>query len=182
MNKTVLFLQVVLCIKSTTNMKKLIVKTREIIFYFLVEIVIPSYVKLRPPKKPRWNLSVQDLLAFPKDTLGNALGLFLQKRNLKPIPNSEEHDVLHLILGYKTEVEDEIRMQFFLLGNGKITLSVLGTMVVGLLMPEVWGKFIRDFKRGATSPIIYNINFKKRLNRPIDEVLLYLNTNPTLSL
>lgn len=117
----------------------------------LVAWTMPLYVRLFKRKKEQWTYSRMILLRLPQGTLGKDLGLFLQNEDLDLMPKLEEHDVMHLLLGYPTTVLGEIEMQFCLLGAGKRSLYAIGTVVLGLfLMPEYWGSYYRAYLRGKT--------------------------------
>ena len=99
-------------------------------------------------------ISIKELKNSPEGTVGRDLYLLLKNHNYKLIPKFENHDLKHLILGYDMHTIDEIRMQMFLLGNGNQTLPVLLFALSGVLFPEHWTQFQRDFDRGLRSPTL----------------------------
>lgn len=84
------------------------------------------YRKYFKKKKREWAFSQQQLLAFEEDTLGRKLGEFYKKHGFIMIPKMENHDVHHLLTDCGTRFEEEIAMQFLLLGNGKMNAHLLG--------------------------------------------------------
>src|SRR5262245_21284675 len=66
-----------------------------------------------------WNLTIEDYLKCPEGSLGNQLGHLLNRNNYSIQPQLEEHDVFHIITRSGTTVKEEIKMQYYLLGNGK---------------------------------------------------------------
>ena len=88
-------------------------------------------------KKRQWQFNEKQLLEFHKGSLGRQLGEFYEKHGFSMIPKMEDHDVHHLITGCSTRFEDEIAMQYLLLGNGKLNAHLLAAIVLGtLILPE----------------------------------------------
>src|SRR5438132_1183072 len=56
----------------------------------------------------RWNLTTAELLKFPENSLGKALGEFLAKDGLEPLTGAEYHDVQHVLLDYSVSFKDEV--------------------------------------------------------------------------
>lgn len=62
-------------------------------------------------------------------------------------------------------------MQFFLLGNGKYSPFVFGTVVLSLtLIPEYWNLFWKDFKRGVKSNTVHTWDFENLLFENINSL------------
>jgi hypothetical protein len=89
------------------------------------------YRKYFKKKKRQWQFTEKQLLEFQEDSLGRKLGEFYKKHGFTMIPKMENHDVHHLITGCGTNFEDEIAMQFLLLGNGKLNAHLLAAIVLG---------------------------------------------------
>ena len=90
-------------------------------------------------KKRQWQFNEKQLLEFHKDSLGRKLGEFYKKHGFTMIPKMENHDVHHLLTGCGTNFEDEIAMQFLLLGNGKLNAHLLAAVVLGsIILPEYY--------------------------------------------
>lgn len=66
-----------------------------------------------------WNITIQDFLKLPEESLGFHYGCFLLKYNFNIQVSLEEHDVFHVLTNTGITVKDEIDMQFYLLGNEK---------------------------------------------------------------
>lgn len=98
------------------------------------------------------------------NTVGNDVLLLLKKNSLKPIPFFEDHDLKHLILGYEMSSEEEVRMQFYLLGNGNRSISCLLFVLSGLLLPSCWETFYNDYNKGKNSQNILNLKLDNCLN------------------
>jgi ubiquinone biosynthesis protein Coq4 len=54
------------------------------------------------------------------------------------IPKMENHDVHHLITGCGTNFEDEIAMQYLLLGNGKLNAHLLAAIILGTCIAGIY--------------------------------------------
>jgi hypothetical protein len=115
-----------------------------------VEGIKPIYAILFQRDKKPWPTSIESLARRPAGSLGKELEQFLTSNGFSLVPLYENHDAYHVLLGYAPEVTDEAAMQFFLLGNRKITVSVIITVLFSLLLlPEHSRKFFREFRRGA---------------------------------
>lgn len=122
-------------------------------------------------KKRQWQFSQEQLLAFEKDSLGRKLGEFYKKHGFTMIPKMENHDVHHLITECGTKFEQEIAMQFLLLGNGKMNAHLLAAIFLGsLILPEYFGIYIQAYKKGKRMRPFYNWDFEKLLFQNFDQV------------
>jgi hypothetical protein len=113
-------------------------------------------------KKQFFPYTIEQLLLFPDGTLGKDLALYLKKKNFNLIPNYERHDCKHIILQYEMDEEGEARMQFYFLGNRHYSVPVIMTVILCfVLMPDHWGKFYYEFKKGRRSKTFDNVDFNK---------------------
>jgi len=146
-----------------------LIKTREQLLIRLVDWTKPYYTRWFKTKTEAWKIDRTRLMQFPAQSLGRELGAFLVNQDLKLIPKMEDHDVLHVLLNYKTTVVDEVRMQFFLLGNRKRSLYALCTAILSIIVvPEHLRTFIREFQIGQKCLTISKWDFRYLLNEPID--------------
>lgn len=121
--------------------------------------------------KKAWGISKEEFLNYPVGSLGLALGEFYESKGFHVMPKLENHDVFHLLTETDTQIEDEIAMQYLLLGNGKISLYLFGMLVIGgLIFPEFAGYYFRSFKRGRSMQRFYDIEFKSYLTVPLGMV------------
>ncbi|WP_394665503.1 Coq4 family protein [uncultured Chryseobacterium sp.] len=115
-------------------------------------------------KKRQWQFTEKQLLEFQEDSLGRKLGEFYKKHGFTMIPKMENHDVHHLITGCGTNFEDEIAMQFLLLGNGKLNAHLLAAIVLGsLILPEYYKHYINAYKKGQNMRPFYQWDFEALL-------------------
>ncbi|RZK22048.1 MAG: hypothetical protein EOO56_09885 [Hymenobacter sp.] len=151
---------------------------RERALLWLLGNVIPVHAKVYSRRRT-WGLTREDMLRYPAGTLGHELGLFLTRESLQPVDRVERHDAFHILLDFSTSLEDEAAMQFFLVGNGKISPFTLATAAfTTLTMPDKWGRFIREFRRGRQARCIANWNFLQLLDEPFAEVKAVIFRQP----
>lgn len=144
-------------------------KLRAKFLQWLVNNTATLYLNIFKSKKPEWTYSKTDLMSFPTGSLGKEIANFLNENNIELIPKAENHDVFHLVTGYKTTPDDEIAMQYWLVGNRKLTPYTIGTCIIGaIVMPEYWKAYIKAFKKGMKAPSIVDWDF---------QTLLYTNAN-----
>lgn len=155
-------------IQSTFMKNKKVDKIRAWLLTSAVEGIKPIYALLFQRDKTPWEQSIQSLKAHPQKSLGWELGHFLDGNGFDLIPLYENHDVYHVLLNYEAEVVDEAAMQFFLLGNQKITPSVVITVLFScLILPEYIGYFIKEFKKGRNATRIGKWDFQFLLKEPL---------------
>jgi hypothetical protein len=151
---------------------------RERALLWLLGNVIPVHAKVYS-RRPIWGMKREDMLHYPAGTLGHELGQFLTREHLQPVDRVERHDAFHILLDFSTSLEDEAAMQFFLVGNGKISPFTLATAAfTALVMPDKWGRFIREFRRGHAALSIANWDFLHLLNEPFAEVKAVIFRQP----
>lgn len=122
-------------------------------------------------KEKNWNLSTLELLQFPEASLGKALGEFLKKANVEPLAGAEYHDLQHVLFDYSISFKDEIGLQFFLHGNGKISFASVSTYIgAWFILPTQW-KYLRDsYDKGRKCKDISTLNLKALLHQDFNQV------------
>ncbi len=158
------------------------IKTRfRILFNYLIQLhqrTSSVVAKLLGPtvfnygtKEKNWNLSTARLLQFPQDTVGRALGEFLDKHNLEPLAGAEYHDVQHVLLDYSISFKDEVALQFFLHGNGKKSIASVSTLIgAWCLLPAQW-KYLREsYKKGKKCKDISTLSLKALLDQNLNQI------------
>ena len=148
-------------------MKKLRVK----FLLFVYDNTQKLYRKYFKKKKRQWQFNEKQLLAFQEDSLGRKLGEFYKRHGFTMIPKMENHDVHHLITGCGTNFEDEIAMQFLLLGNGKLNAHLIAAISLGIIiLPEYYKMYFKAYKKGKSMRAFYHINFEELLWQNFDHV------------
>ncbi|OCA79724.1 hypothetical protein BBH99_05625 [Chryseobacterium contaminans] len=119
------------------------------------------YRKYFKKKKRQWQFNERQLLEFREDSLGRKLGEFYHKHGFSMIPKMENHDVHHLITDFGTNFEDEIAMQYLLLGNGKLNAHLLAAIVLGtLILPEYMKTYLNAYRKGQNMRAFYEWDFE----------------------
>lgn len=164
-------------------MKVFIKKLRSRLLISLVEQTKYVYIYLTNKKRKKWKVTLADLQSYSANSLGKDLANFLQQENFNLIEGLESHDVYHVLLGYNTSVEEEVQMQFFLMGNGKKSLYAIGTSFVAFLtMPDQWLAFWRAYQRGSQSIKVYRWDFEFLLREDTTQLQTFINGQPTVSI
>ena len=132
-------------------------------------------------KHESWGITKQDLLQYPKETLGKHLGLFLDKNNFELISKVERHDAYHTLTGYGTKVEDEIALQCLCFGNGKRSLYLYGAVILGvIILPEYYKYYLKSYRIGKTANAFHHYDYKKLLNINIHDFRTSIFSKPLL--
>ena len=136
----------------------------------LLTLLAPKIVKLTLLKE-KWRYTLQDYRNFPVGTVAREIANYLDLKGLCFLPKGEKHDVRHIVLGYEMNVEGEVRMQAFLIGNGK--LHLYGILYLGfflILLPELIIPCLGDFLRGRQAVEMADLSEVALLGMHLDEV------------
>jgi ubiquinone biosynthesis protein Coq4 len=118
-------------------------------------------------KNTPWNNSTDELLLYPKETLGFQLGNFLKVNQFEMQPKLEDHDVFHVLTQTGTTVPEEIGMQFYLCGNGKKSIYQYIVIVLGAFFyVDQWSYFRKQYQRGKDAHAFHYLDFSKMLTIP----------------
>ena len=97
---------------------------------------------------------------MPAGTIGKDLANFLVDKQLPLMSHYARHDLKHVVLGFDTTEEGELCLQAFMLGNGRISFPVLGTVIFGVFTsPEYWQKMYAAFQKGKQCICIHRWNW-----------------------
>ncbi len=119
--------------------------------------------------------TLAELRAYPSESLGHQVAAFLDARGLPFKVRYENHDAIHAILDYETNIQGEMEVQAFLWANGSSSpagriLFVLG----GLVLPEQWSAMTKAFTRGKAARPIEEERLPERLRERFDDVRQWL--------
>ena len=146
-------------------------KQRVKFLLFVYEKTQKIYRNYFRKKKRSWQFTKEQLLTFEEGTLGKKLGDFYKKHGFSMIPTMENHDVHHLITDCGTNFEDEIAMQFLLLGNGKLNAHLLAAIFLGsIILPEYFKMYIKAFRKGRSMKAFYKWDFEDLLQQNFENV------------
>ncbi|KPE49966.1 Coq4 family protein [Chryseobacterium indologenes] len=158
-------------------------KIRVAFLLFVYDKTQKLYRKYFKKKKRQWQFNEKQLLEFKEDSLGRKLGEFYKKYGFSMIPKMENHDVHHLITGCGTNFEDEIAMQYLLLGNGKLNAHLLAAVVLGtLILPEYLKIYISAYKKGQRMRPFHSWDFESLLWQNFDNLKDYIQQKETVVL
>ena len=145
----------------------------------LVQIAYSVYRRFYKRGKRAWQQSRAELRRRPAGSLGRSLAAFLDAGGFELMPRFEDHDVFHVLLGYGPDLPAEACLQYCLLGNGKRSVNVYGTVLLAaLVFPEHWGAFRRAYERGRRARPFTHWDFEYLLNEPVVRLrsLIFQNT------
>lgn len=126
-----------------------------------------------------WGIKTEDLKSYKKGSLGYQMWNFLNKEGFAMMEKHETHDVFHVLTDYKTSKEDEVAMQCFLYGNGRRTLYMALSILIGIcILPENISLFHQAYKRGKTAFPFHQLDYKPLLNLPLEKLKWMFNIPP----
>jgi ubiquinone biosynthesis protein Coq4 len=158
-------------------------KVRVQFLLFVYDKTQKLYRKYFKKKKRQWQFNEEQLLKFKEDSLGRKLGEFYKKHGFSMIPKMENHDVHHLITGCGTQFEDEIAMQYLLLGNGKLNAHLLAAVVLGtVILPEYTKLYMKAYRKGQNMRPFYQWDFETLLWQNFDHLKDYIQQKETVVL
>jgi len=155
--------------------KHVTLKFREHLVEFL-----KIYLAIKPLQffyKNKSENTLNQLKALPKGTIGSDLYKMLNNNGLKVIPKFENHDLKHIILDYGMTSIEEIKMQAYLFGNGNKTMSCILFLTSGLIFPEHWNSFYKEYKKGKQAPYIHDLSFKETIIKQTEIVKTTYNNS-----
>ena len=144
-------------------------KYRKQIIAKLFEYSQRFYTRHFKTHKTPWNITKEELLAYPYGSLGKALGAFLNTHGFDLIPKVERHDAYHVLLDFGTKAEDEIALQYLCYGNGKRSLYLWAVITVGtLILPDYLHYYYKCYRLGKQLNTFYNLEFFPLLYADLD--------------
>ena len=153
-------------------------KTLEKIRTGLMNVVVEAGKIIAFPfyKNGHWKYPHEVLCNMPAESVGKELGDYLNKVNFELAKGYEPHDVKHIITGYEMDTLGEIRMQFYLCGNGNKTLPALFTMAFGVfLIPEHLFTFLNDMDEGRKARSLFHLDYESVMPDSLKSIRLALN-------
>ncbi len=119
-----------------------------------------------------FDAKLQAMRSMPSGSVGREMSILLDKHGFRLIPKYENHDLKHLILGYGMTPKEEVKMQFFLIGNGNYSFSCLLFASLGIFMPDIWKELREDFSRGKRVDSILSLEMDDCLDKNLLELKL----------
>lgn len=131
--------------------------------------IIPS-IKKAFGKSPS-GISMDQLINYPKDTLGFHLGSFLFNNSYEADPVAEQEDVYRLLIMQEASNKEEIAMHYYLFGNGDLSLRTLFIMVTGaVFFPHCVVHFYNKYRDGKNALRFYDLDHFRMLHLPLKKI------------
>ena len=144
-------------------------KQRKLFIEWLFKHSQRIYTSLYKSHNP-WKVTKEELLQYPKASIGRHLGEFLHKNGFELIPKVERHDCYHIVCGYNTAVEDEIALQCLCFGNGKRSPYMYGAIILGVsILPDYLKYYYRSYRIGLKANPFHHYDFSKLLKVSLDD-------------
>lgn len=148
-------------------------------YFFLIHLKTSSWVAgLIGPmvfnygtNQKNWNLTTEGLLQYPEGTVGKELGKFLKESGVEPLAGAEYHDVQHVLFDYSITFKDEVGLQFFLHGNGKISFASFSTFIgAWFILPTHWKYLRNSYQKGKKCKDISTLDLKEILHDDLNQI------------
>ncbi len=147
----------------------LILRLKSWLTGILIGLTVPIFKYISP--ETNWPFTLEQQRTFPEGTLGRDIAKKLDKSGFKLIPKFESHDAEHILFNYPMTGLGEIRLQYFLHGNGKRSWVSVGTMLLGVgSFPELIWLFAKDYKRGKQFRNLNAVNLGTYLTKETRKV------------
>ena len=116
-------------------------------------------------------VTMDELISYPKDTLGFHVGSFLFNNSHDADPQPEMTDIHRVLITHGVSDKEEIAMHFYLFGNGDLALKNLFVMATGsLLYPLQLHYFYKRYKNGKNALRFYDLDHFRMLHLPIERI------------
>lgn len=112
--------------------------------------------------------TLEALRRYPRGTLGREIAAYLDARALPFKVRYENHDAIHAVLDYETNIRGEMELQAFMWANASSSPAGRVLFVVGgLLLPEQWRAMRSAHRRGRAAHAIEEARLPFRLSEPL---------------
>lgn len=116
-------------------------------------------------------ITMDELINYPKDSLGFHLGCFLFNNSCEPDPVPEKEDVYRLLLTENVSNKEEIAMHYYLFGNGDLSLRTLFIMASGAVFyPHHILHFYKRYRDGRNAFRFYDLDHFRMLHLPLNKI------------
>jgi len=116
-------------------------------------------------------VTMDELISYPKDTLGFHVGSFLFNNSHDADPQPEITDIHRVLISKEVSDKEEIAMHFYLFGNGDLALKNLFVMVTGsLLYPLQLRYFYKRYRDGRNALRFYDLDHFRMLHLPLERI------------
>ena len=141
---------------------------RERFVTHLIGDYVPVLNLVRRPKP--WP-TLGALRDYPNGTLGREVAAYLDARHLPFKVRYENHDAIHCITDYETNIRGEMELQAFMWANDSSSPAGRILFVVGgMLLPDQWGAMREAYARGKEAAPMEEHRLPDRLFEPLSDV------------
>jgi hypothetical protein len=141
---------------------------RERFVTHLIGDYVPVLNLVRRPKP--WP-TLDALRDYPDGTLGREVAAYLDARGLPFKVRYENHDAIHCITGYETNIRGEMELQAFMWANASSSPAGRILFVVGgLLLPEQWAAMKDAYARGKAAAPMQEHSLPDHLFEPFEMI------------
>jgi hypothetical protein len=113
---------------------------------------------------------LEKLRTLEKGTVGREVAEMLDGKGYRLIPKFENHDLKHIVLDYEMTMQDEIKMQAYLVGNGNTTFPCLIFLSLGLFYPRIWIDLRTEYRQGKNSNSIHFLTLDNCMDKSLSEI------------
>ena len=125
-----------------------------------------SHILVR--KRPQ-SYAFKEYGQMAEGSLGRTYFQYLKSQNIPFKANLIRHDLKHVILGYKMNMPDELRIHAFLLGNRSYNLMAIAYLCLCvMIVPETLNMLKKDFKRGRGTECLKRIKFQDYVHNNLE--------------
>ncbi|MBS1595966.1 MAG: hypothetical protein JST90_16770 [Bacteroidetes bacterium] len=111
------------------------------------------------------------LRTLPPGTVGREIADTLDRKGYELLPFFADHDMKHIVLGYDMTEADELRMQFYMIGNGnRSPACLLPTLGSILFYPGLWREVSYHFRLGKAGPPIRHLRLAHCRHMKLSEI------------
>ena len=126
------------------------------------------YANLR---KLQTDLRIENLTNYPENSLGFALAEFLHQQHLNSSATLEQSDIFHVLTHIGSSAEEQVGLQFYLIGNGKKTpLTLLSAIFGSIFFLHRLPQFFGQFQKGKRALLFHHLEFTKMLAQPLEKI------------
>jgi hypothetical protein len=121
-------------------------------------------------KKECKNLMAK-MSTLPDCSLGKKLFDIMQANRIELVPWYKEHDLKHVLLGYKMDTLEEMRMQCFMWGNaGFSVFTTIITFFFIIWTPEMWSDAKYHFNAGKLVKNVTEYKLESTIERSLESL------------
>jgi len=116
-------------------------------------------------------VTMDELISYPKNTLGFHVGSFLFNYSHDADPQPQMTDIHRVLINKEVSDKEEIAMHFYLFGNGDLALKNLFVMTTGsMLYPLQIRYFYKRYRDGKNALRFYDLNHFGLLHLPLERI------------